>query len=103
MEDGKKLLGPAALNRLFVNSGNICGAKSTDGVQSRYTYLDGIALYASYLAEVEGDFNLKVHVAKKLSDIKLTLDPAVRNYIISNNKKIDIRGPVFINIISEKH
>ena len=56
------------------------------------------------MANVEKDINTeyKVHVVKSLGDINLKLDESVFKFMLSNNFKIDIRGPVFVTFKSEE-
>jgi|Deesub1362A_J573_1020465.scaffolds.fasta_scaffold00115_65 O-phosphoseryl-tRNA synthetase len=109
-EEGKRLLGPAALNEIYVNEGNIYGIPPekkielrSKGINCNIRYLDSIALLAAYKIEKglsSGTLGVKVRVpiVKSLSDINLSLDPLALRYIQGKNKKIDIRGPVFITI-----
>jgi O-phosphoseryl-tRNA synthetase len=36
-----------------------------------------------------------------LSDINLGMDSAAQRYITSNNKRIDVRGPIFTTVSAE--
>jgi O-phosphoseryl-tRNA synthetase len=100
-----KLLGPATLNEIWVSDGNILGMKAgteVTGIKTKMTYLSAIAALIGFRAEEmlkeperERDV-VRVKIAKYPSDVNLKIDPVVRRFITSNNKKIDIRGPVFL-------
>lgn len=103
-DPGVKLIGPATLNEIWVSNGDILGMKAgekLDGVKTNMTYLSAIAALVGYKAEelIEAKNNarevVRVKIAKYPSDVNIKIDPVVRRFITSNNKKIDCRGPVF--------
>jgi O-phosphoseryl-tRNA synthetase len=98
-----KLLGPAALNEIWVSEGSILGMKpgsELSGIKTEKTYLTGMAALVGYRAEqavktqIERDL-IRIKIIKNPSDVNIKIDPMVRRFITSNNKKIDFRGPVF--------
>ncbi|MHA1269786.1 MAG: O-phosphoserine--tRNA ligase [Candidatus Helarchaeota archaeon] len=105
-EDGVKLLGPATFNEIWVNDGKILGLspsslKPENGVFTGIRYIDSIAAFvARKVEEIESQKELKfrIKMVKRPSDINLQINDPIRYFITSNNKKIDIRGPVFIGI-----
>ncbi|MBS7246919.1 MAG: O-phosphoserine--tRNA ligase [Candidatus Jordarchaeales archaeon] len=105
-EKGVKLLGPAALNVICIHEGNILGLPPSEvrGTVTKLRYLDGVAaLFArkvekEILEEGKREVSMKVRMAKKPSDVNIYLSEQVRRYISSKNKRIDIRGPVFISL-----
>jgi O-phosphoseryl-tRNA(Cys) synthetase len=107
-EAGKKLLGAAAFNPIVVKDGAIIGAipgQIPEGaVETDLTYMHGIASQVAWQTEraiEEGldKVEVRVPVVKKLSHINLTLDEAIRRYIESRKKPIDVRGPLFVHVI----
>ncbi|MEE8357959.1 MAG: O-phosphoserine--tRNA ligase [Candidatus Hydrothermarchaeales archaeon] len=111
VEDKTKLLGPAAFNNIYVNNGNIYGVSEEkipedimkNGTNAGMTYIEGIANLAACnieraVREREKKSITKVKIARNLNDINLRLDSAALRYITTNNKNIDIRGPVFMTI-----
>ncbi|MFQ6050319.1 MAG: O-phosphoserine--tRNA ligase [Candidatus Hydrothermarchaeota archaeon] len=107
VEKGKKLLGPAAFNYVVVEDGNIKGLPKENGVSTGIRYIDGISYAASY--EIEKGFisgkkevSYRVPIVRSLADINLVLEDAGRRYITSNEKQIDVRGPVFISILARE-
>ncbi len=117
-EDGTKLLGPAAWNQIYISEGNIIGVPDKDvddnlslkaienGIPTRIRYMDGVTAYASYKIEemiVSGTSKIKIRttLSKSLSDINLKLDKVALNYITSNNRLLDLRGPIFCTITCE--
>jgi O-phosphoseryl-tRNA synthetase len=115
-EKGTKLLGPAAWNEIYVYQGNIVGVptqKEVDdelsrkafkkGIETGISYMDGVAAQAAYRAEemvISGSESIKIRttIAKAPSDVNLKLGKVALRYITSNNKEIDIRGPIFCTI-----
>jgi O-phosphoseryl-tRNA synthetase len=111
LEDGKNLLGPAAFNIVVVYDGNIFGISKEKGqtevlkkgLHTKITYLSAFANLAAREIEIaaeKGQKKLKVQVkgVKLPGDINLEVSASVMRYINSNNKKIDVRGPVFTTI-----
>lgn len=109
-EEGKNLCGPAFLNEIIVYDGNVYGLPKEEKYKEHFekgikktTYLEGFSLNA--IAEIENaiekgekEFSFSVKMVKLLSDINLQLDNKVRRFITANNKKIDVRGPLFIEV-----
>jgi len=114
---GTKLLGPAALNTVYVYDGNILGVPEegllkTDivrearekGVSTGIRYLDAIAAQA--VAAIEeginagetGEVNVRVKIAKHPSDVNIGVQEAGVSSITSKNKRIIVKGPVFVGI-----
>jgi len=104
-EGGKKLLGPAALNFIVVENGNIlglpCNQIPKDCVNTGITYIDGISnLFVHELENAiengEEELTLEIKEVKSLSRINIDLDENVREYIELNHKRIKILGSVFV-------
>ncbi len=117
-DKGKKLLGPAALNQIYVYNGNILGIPEKGleqdyvretrekGVSTGISYLEAVAsLAASMIEEAvrEGkkEINLRIRIAKHPSDINVMIEDIARQFITSKRKKIEVAGPVFIGIRAE--
>ncbi|MEM3420651.1 MAG: O-phosphoserine--tRNA ligase [Candidatus Hadarchaeum sp.] len=118
-ESNTKLIGPAGFNEIYVYDGNVIGVppkgwekdEFLNTVRSRgratgISYMDAFAALAAHEIEraaQRGDREVKIRVraAKSLSDVNLELDGAAQRYITSNNKRIDIRGPIFATIVAE--
>jgi len=98
-ETGKKLIGPAGFNKVIVQDNNIVGRKEEKmGVNTGLDYITGIANKVAHDVENKHEsFVYQVKMVRSLRDINLDIPERVRNYIKSNHKKIDIRGPVFIS------
>jgi len=104
-EAGMKLLGPAALNPIIAKDKNIIGVIPSkipeNATRTDFNYIKGIANLT--VAEIEKAIEenrkevlIEVKDVKSLGDINLQTEEVVRNYIESNNKKIDVRGPAFV-------
>jgi len=111
-----KLLGPAALNRIYVYDGNILGIPERGmnhiplirkaremGVQTDITYLGAVAALAAHeieraVTEGKKSVDVRVRMAKNPSDVNIRIDPAARRYITSKRKEIRVSGPVFIGV-----
>ncbi|MDH5807207.1 MAG: O-phosphoserine--tRNA ligase [Candidatus Verstraetearchaeota archaeon] len=113
-DPNEKLVGPAAFNEIIVYNANILGIpeKGLDnvnlvkearekGIRTGIRYLDAIAKAAAAKIEKEGNVEMRIRIAKLLSDINLMLTDVGKRYITSKNGKIDVRGPVFIGISSK--
>jgi len=111
------LLGPAALNTIYVYNGNILGIPSTGlddikevkearerGISTGITYLDAVA--ASAAADIESealrgsaeDVEMRVRMAKQPSDVNITIGTVAKRYITGKQKKVVVKGPTFIGI-----
>jgi O-phosphoseryl-tRNA synthetase len=106
-DNNVKLLGPAALNKIWVQKGNVLGIASEeildDGVDTGKTYLEGIASEMAYSIEIlldqsKSDYEHRVKMCYRASEINIEVDDIILEYIHSKQKKIDIRGPVFIGL-----
>lgn len=106
-EENSRLLGPAALNEIFVSEGKVLGIPDTSnfrkvrekGVNAGISYLDAVSgLAAARIEEsaISGESG-EVHfrMAKIPSDVNVAIEPWAMRYITDNNRKIDLRGPVF--------
>lgn len=123
IEDGKRVLGPAALNRVYVYGGEIiavppkgsgkrASSKKLDnelsgieekGVDTGLTILDAASNYFAYeiekrVAAGERKGELSVGMAKGPSDVNIKVGEQARRFIESNNRRIFIKGPVFMNV-----
>ena len=113
----KKLIGPAALNVIYVHEGNILGIPKEGlennkivkmarekGVSTEIRYLDAIAALAAASIEKKinageiGEIDVRVKIAKLLSDVNVRVQAAGIACITSKNKKIIVKGPVFVGI-----
>lgn len=117
-EDNTNLLGPAATNEIYIHNGNIIGVpidsndktiKETreNGINTNINYIKALAAKAAYQIEemmVSGqdEIIIKTNIARSISDINLKLDDLGLNHITSNNKEIDIRGPIFSTLICNR-
>lgn len=103
-----KLLGPAALNEIYVSDGNIIGSLPSEELETRavktgITYLGAVsALAAANIEKMiernEKEVSIRVKMSKQPSDINIGIPDNVRRFITANKRKIDVRGPVFIGI-----
>ncbi|MFV2040990.1 MAG: O-phosphoserine--tRNA ligase, partial [Candidatus Hydrothermarchaeales archaeon] len=70
------------------------------------TYIGGIANLVAWEIEKaakkgEKSVEIKIKGVKLPSDVNIKISDSVVRFITSNNKKIDIRGPVFTTIRAE--
>lgn len=112
-EDGAKLLGPACMNDIFVRDGAILAVPDTgkyaavrkEGVPVGFSVLDAVASGAVASIEEAAKRGEGVAVQAKMArlpgDINLQIAPYVMRFITDNNRKIDVRGPVFLSVRSE--
>jgi len=118
-EAGAKLLGSAALNRIYVYDGNVLGvaekiieSPNTLGkalkksVPVGFSYLHAVASLAA--AKIEEavfsgtkNLNIRIKMAKRPSDVNIQISDVARRYITSNKKRIKIDGPIFVGVRAE--
>jgi O-phosphoseryl-tRNA synthetase len=118
-DTNKRLLGPAALNRIYIYQGNILGIPEKGlsgseivnesrekGISTKIRFLDSIASLAASKVEetIEKDkttiIDIRVGMAKLASDVNIKVNEVAQHYITSNKKRIIVKGPVFIGIKS---
>ena len=106
-DEGVKLLGPAALNKVWVQDGNILGLaqekESEGGIDTGITYIEGIASEMAYNIEtlLEQDileYEHRVKMCYRASEINLEIEDIVLEFIHSKQNKVDVRGPVFLGL-----
>jgi len=106
-DEGVSLLGPATLNKIWIKDGNILGLPPDETPEDAYftgkTYLEGIANEMAYNIEILLDQNKRsyehrVKMCYRASEINLNIDDIIMEYIHSNQKKIDVRGPIFLGL-----
>jgi len=107
-DENARLLGKAARNEIWIKNGNvICRSyNSTEkgGVNTNLTFLAGIANMVASKAEemsLQGEstnWSKRIRMVRSPSDVNLVIHDKVRYYINSKNKRIDIKGPVFIGV-----
>ena len=106
-DDNVKLLGPAALNKIWIKDGGIVGLSQDKIIEGGFdtgkTYLEGIASEMAYNIEVvldqnNDEYEHRVKMCYRAAEVNLELDDIVLEFIHSKQKKIDIRGPVFLGL-----
>jgi len=106
VEKDVKLIGPASFNVIRVENGNII-ASPPRAEGERPGLLSYIRCMADSCAsqierEVEqgtsGTKEVRIGMVRSASDIYLDIPVAIRRFIESKNKKIDIRGPMFTTV-----
>jgi len=118
-ERGATLLGAAAENHIFVYNGNIIGAPlkgmedaemikeaREKGVCTNIRYIDGVASLAA--AKIEeavrkglNTVDIRVRMARRLSDINLEVSEVARRFITNRKRRISVTGPIFLGIRAE--
>jgi len=112
-EEGAKLCGPACFNEIVVHDGCVLGLPDTErfattkeeGVSTGISYLHAVLSEAVAVIEKSTYLGQPVTFQTKMSklagDINIKIADHVVRYITDNNKKIDLRGPVFLTVRSE--
>jgi O-phosphoseryl-tRNA synthetase len=117
---GAKLLGPAALNSIYVHQANVLGIPEVGlerarhvveardaGVPTGIRYLDALAALAAtriermVMSRAPLPIDLRVRVAKQPSDVNVRVEAAASYYITGRQKRIAVKGPVFVGIKAE--
>ncbi len=112
-EEGAKLLGPACMNEIFAHNGAVLGVPDTEkfaqvrkeGTPVGLSFLQAAAAGAVASIEMaamcgEGT-TVQYKMARLPGDINLKIAPYAMRYITDNNRKVDVRGPIFLTIRSE--
>lgn len=112
-ETNSTLLGPAALNEIFVKNGAVLGIPDTEQfkeIRENGTYTGLSLIFAGInqaIARIEeaarmGEgTSVQFKMSKHPSDINVKIEDWAMRYITDNKKKIDLRGPVFMTISSK--
>ena len=102
-DKGKNFAGPATFNRVYIVDGNLISSlRKLKGIYLG-RYVDFIV--KKICAEIEeGKSGLyKIRWVKGPSDINLYVPEKILRWMEKNNKKIEIGGPVFLDIYVEKY
>jgi O-phosphoseryl-tRNA synthetase len=111
-ESNAKLCGPACANEIYVHDGSILGVPDvekwkqvrTEGISTGISYLSAVAALAAARVEEAAlcgkSTVVQVKMAKLPSDINLKIDDFAMRAVTDNNKKVDVRGPIFLSIRS---
>lgn len=112
-EEGSMLLGPAALNDLYVYDGSVYGLpKDTSklkedvsgilekGVKLTFGLIDAVSALIAHEIEAQveesrEDGYVQVKMAKGPADVNIKVSGRGRRFINSHNKQISVKGPVF--------
>ncbi len=115
-EQNTLLCGPAYLNEIVVHEGSILGIPRTKkqnevfetGVPANLRFLDAFATLSAHEIETwakeeprEDEKSIRVKIVRSGADINMNIDELAVRYITSRKKKIDIRGPVFMNVVAK--
>jgi len=107
-----EILGPAAGDQIVVLDGNIMGVPKGElkkvidkqgATPSGYDYVWPLCLLSAYKVESwikKGSEKGEVVVEKvrSLKDVNLTLEPHVKEYILSRGKSVEVQGPLFFRV-----
>ncbi|MGC9443961.1 MAG: O-phosphoserine--tRNA ligase [Candidatus Methanospirareceae archaeon] len=117
-EENTRLCGPATQNELVVFDGSVQGLPRTEkwakqfeeGVPTNIRFLDAFAALAAATIEdaartgelaKHGAVTVNVKIVRSGADINIVIDDVAARYITSTNRKLDIRGPVFLTVIAK--
>ncbi len=102
-EAGKRLIGPAGFNEICVANGSIYSDVVPSGTYTGINCMRAIAMGAAAAIENSSDdLTYQVKGIRHLSDVNLEIPEAVRQHIEGQNKKIGVRGAVFVAIEAKK-
>jgi len=102
-EAGQRLVGPAGFNEICVVNGSIYSDVVPSGVHTGINYMHAIAMGAAAAIENrDSNPTYQVKGAKHLSDLNLQIPEAILRHIEGHNRKIRIRGAVFVTIEAKK-
>ncbi len=112
-ETDSTLLGPAALNEIYVRNGAVLGVPDTEkfadvraeGTDTGLSFVFAAANLAvariEEAARMGEGTSVQVKMSKHPSDVNVKIEEWAMRYITDNKKKIDMRGPVFMTVSSK--
>jgi len=112
-EENTSLLGPAAMNDLYVRNGAVLGVPDTEkyadiraegspvGISFLFAAANLAVARIEEAARVGDGTSVQVKMSKHPSDVNIKIQEYVMRYITDNKKKLDIRGPVFMTVTSK--
>lgn len=112
-EENSRLLGPAAMNEVFVRNGAILGVPDTEkfaeiraeGIPTGISFLYAAANLAvariEEAARLGEGTSVQIKMSKHPSDVNLKIEEYAMRYVTDNKKKLDLRGPVFLTVTSK--
>lgn len=111
-EEESKLLGPAALNEVFIRNGAVLGVPDSEkfadvreegtptGISFLYSVANLAAARIEEAARVGESVSVQVKMSKHPSDVNLRIEEFLQRYVTDNKRKMDLRGPVFLTVRS---
>lgn len=117
-EAGRRLVGPAGFNEIYVLDGNVLAIPSAGweenevvrsarergvrtGISFMRAFADLVGRRAEVLAETGGTEEIQVKNVKQPSDINVGIEEAARRFITARGKRVDVRGPFFTTAVVE--
>lgn len=109
-EDNTKLCGPAFVNEILAYKGDLLGLPKIEkwkdafekGVSTGIRFIDAFAYLAAHDIEVSAakgeDCETRIRIVKVPGEVNIAIHPVANRHITGNNKKIDMRGPVFTTV-----
>ena len=110
VEENTKLCGPAYANEIVVYNNSIYGVPRSErfkeffekGVPTGIRYIDSFAYYVGRRVEemvaMGRGGTLRVRVVESPKDVNVSIQDNVVRYVSSKGGKIDVRGPMFVNV-----
>lgn len=109
-EDKTKLCGPAYLNEILAYKGDLLGLPKVDkwkevfeeGINTGIRFIDAFSYLAAHEIEISAakgeDCEIRIRIVKVPGEVNINVHPVAHRHITGNNKKIDLRGPVFTTV-----
>lgn len=110
-KSGMGLTGPGAFNHIYIKNGEIIGVNEEeaeslesdpDTLSTKINFAKAFSKLSAWKVEKAMD---RGHTAKTikmiddLEDINLKLEQKALHYMLSRNKKVDVKGPVFLKFL----
>jgi len=101
-DKGKKLVGPAAFNKIYVINGEVISSVEDEKGVYVGRYVDFVVKrFATQIERGEHGW-IRARWAGGPSDINLFIPEKLLKWMMENKKKVDIIGPIFIDLIVER-
>ncbi len=104
---GLGLMGPAAMDNIYVLNGDILGLPSSEekrmlesgAIKTGINYINAFSNLAAWKIEKSlerGHTGKSVEIVRGLEGINLKVDSKALYYTLSHGKKVDVKGPVYL-------
>ena len=107
MKSGSGIMGPAAMDDIYVLNGDILGLPASEekrmmdagAIKTGINYVKAFSNLAAWKIEKaleRGHTGKSVEIVKGLEEINLKVDSKALYYTLSHGKKVSVKGPIYL-------